>query len=124
MNRVCLIGRLTKDIEVRATMSGKKVTSFTLAVNRTKDLTDWVPCVAWEKTVDILQSYTHKGSQIAVEGSIQTSSYDDPNRPGTKVFKCEVLVDRIQLLDKREETQTTQVPVPQVIEVEDTDLPF
>ena len=114
MNRVSLIGRLGNDIEVRATQNGKKFGYFSLAVRRSQDVTDWVRCRAWEKTVDILQTYTKKGSQIAVEGSIQTYKYKD--QYGKTSEAMQVLADRIELLDKKEETRTTQVDVPQTFE--------
>ena len=133
MNRVSLIGRLGNDIEVRATQNGKKFGYFSLAVRRSQDVTDWVRCCAWEKTVDILQTYTKKGSQIAVEGSIQTYKYKD--QYGKTSEAMQVLADRIELLDKREEA--VRVPKSfeeladqmeakgvEYIQSHDDDLPF
>ena len=90
INNVVLTGRLTKDIELRRTTSGKVCTGFTLAVNRNKQETDFINCVAWDKVAELLERYTHKGSQIGVEGRIQTRNYDDRN--GKKVYITEVLV--------------------------------
>lgn len=126
------IGRLTKDIEVRMTSSGKKVATFTLACRRTKDITDFISCVAWEKRAELLETYTHKGSQIFVDGTVTARSYDDPNAPGRKVYVTEILVDSITLCDsKPTETRQTPVPIPtpevdptNVLEFDDDSLPF
>lgn len=97
INNVVLTGRLTKDIELRRTTSGKTCTSFTLAVNRNKQETDFINCVAWDKVAELLERYTHKGSQIGVEGRIQTRNYDDRN--GKKIYITEVLVNSISFLE-------------------------
>ena len=97
INSVVLTGRLTKDIELRRTTSGKTCTIFTLAVNRNKQETDFINCVAWDKVAELLERYTHKGSQIGVEGRIQTRNYDDKN--GKKVYITEVLVNSISFLE-------------------------
>ena len=97
INTVVITGRLTKDIELRRTTSGKTCTSFTLAVNRNKQETDFINCVAWDKVAELLERYTHKGSQIGVEGRIQTRNYDDKN--GKKVYITEVLVNSISFLE-------------------------
>lgn len=107
------IGRLTKDIEVRMTSSGKKVATFTLACRRTKDITDFISCVAWEKRAELLETYTHKGSKIFVEGTVTARSYDDPIVSGRKVYVTEILVDGVTLCDsKPTETRQTPVPIP------------
>lgn len=106
INTVVLTGRLTKDIELRRTTSGKTCTSFTLAVNRNKKETDFINCVAWDKVAELLERYTHKGSQIGVEGRIQTRNYDDRN--GKKVYVTEVLVNSISFLDKLIEQNTSE----------------
>lgn len=97
INTVVLTGRLTKNIELRRTTSGKTCTSFTLAVNRNKEETDFINCVAWDKVAELLERYTHKGSQIGLEGRIQTRNYDDRN--GKKVYITEVLVNSISFLE-------------------------
>lgn len=97
INTVVLTGRLTKDIELRRTTSGKTCTSFTLAVSRNKQETDFINCVAWDKLAELLERYTHKGFQIGVEGRIQTRNYDDRN--GKKVYITEVLVNSISFLE-------------------------
>lgn len=119
------VGRLTKDVEIRMTTSGKKVATFSLACNRNKDITDYPNCVAWEKTAELLQTYTHKGSQIGVEGVLTTRSYDDPNYSGRKVYVTEVLVDRIKLLDSKPKDEPKETAVEDTsINFEADDLPF
>ncbi|MGI6608014.1 MAG: single-stranded DNA-binding protein [Erysipelotrichaceae bacterium] len=109
INRVILVGRLTKDPVLRKTPNDASVCNFALAVNRRKSKNDtsntpdadFVPCVAWNQTAELLNMYTHKGSQIGVEGKIQTRNYDDPNVPGRKVYVVEVLVDTITFLEPK-----------------------
>ncbi len=106
VNRVVLIGRLTKDPMLRKTQTGKSVVSFTVAVNRRfgqTDQADFINCVAWEKRAEFLSQYAKKGSLISVEGSIQSRSYDD--RDGKRVFVQEVLTDNVQLLESKAMTE-------------------
>lgn len=105
MNITNLTGRLTKDIELRTTQSGKTVANFTLAVNRRfksqgQPDADFFRCQAWGKTAEVLHQYTHKGSQIGVSGRLQNRSYE--NQQGQKVEITEVIVESMDLLDKRE----------------------
>ena len=117
MNNCSLIGRLTKDPEVKKTQSGTSVCSFTIAVDRrfkkadgTREA-DFIPCVGWRQVADIIGQYFHKGSRIGITGSIQTRSYDGQNG---NVFITEVLVEEIEFIDKRSETQEqNQTPAPQ-----------
>ena len=113
INHVILIGRLGKDPELRSTTSGKNCCSFTLAVGRditsgksVNQDTDWINCVAWGTQADNLCKYQEKGSLIAVEGRIQTRSYDNQN--GQKVYVTEVLVSRIQYLESKRKAQTEE----------------
>lgn len=110
MNYTVLTGRITKDIELRQTQTGKSVAKFTLAVSRTKDETDFINCVAWNQTAELLATYTHKGSLIGIEGRIQTRNYD--NNQGQKVYVTEVIANRIDFLEPRNksESQTEQSP--------------
>ena len=101
INRVVLVGRLTKEPELRTTPSGAKVCQYTLAVNRNKQETDFINCVAWDKVAELLERYTHKGYQMGVEGRIQTRNYDDKKKK--KVYITEVLVNSISFLDKLEQ---------------------
>ena len=102
MNHVTLIGRLTKDPEVRYTQSGTPVGTFTLAVDRRvqKDKpkeADFIPCVVWSKTAEIVGEYCKKGKQVAVEGRIQVRSYDAKDG---KRYVTEVIVSNLELLGR------------------------
>jgi len=103
MNKVILIGRLTKDPEVKNTASQVTVCRFTIAVDRKfKDQNgqrqaDFISCVAWRQTANFISTYFHKGSKIAVVGSIQTRSYDDQS--GQKRFVTDVVVDEAEFVD-------------------------
>ena len=99
-----LIGRLTRDPELRKTQNGTSVCSFTLAVNRrqnqdgTQDA-DFINCVAWNKLADNIQLYQKKGNQLGIEGRINTRSYD--NQQGQKVYVTEVGAENVQFLTPR-----------------------
>lgn len=99
MNRTDLIGNLVREPELRTTQNGKYVSSFTLAVYRDKEHTDFINCVAWNKSAELMHTYCKKGDKIGVSGSIQVRNYD--NSQGQKVYVTEVLVDRIYLLTPR-----------------------
>lgn len=103
MNHVTLIGRLTKDPEVRYTQQGTAVGTFTLAVDRrvTKDKpkeADFIPCVVWGKTAEVVGNWCKKGKQVGVEGRIQVRSYD--TKDGSKRYVTEVVVNDLELLGK------------------------
>lgn len=104
MNRVVLIGRLTKDPELRQSQGGKSICSFTLAVDRrTKNegqpSADFIRCKAFGKTADNLAKYMSKGSLIAIGGSIQTGSYT--NQQGQKIYTTDVLAQEIVFLESK-----------------------
>ena len=106
MNKAILIGRITANPELRTTQSGNQNTTFSLAVNRnyTKEdgtrETDFINCTAWKKTAENIVKYCSKGSQIAIEGRIQTRSYDAQD--GTKRYVTEILVENCTFLSKNE----------------------
>lgn len=106
MNKCHIIGRMTKDPEVRYTQGGTAVATFTLAVDRrvAKDKpkeADFIPCVVWGKMADgVVKNYCYKGKQIAVEGRIQVRSYDA--KDGSKRYVTEVIVSELELLGKSE----------------------
>lgn len=107
INQVILVGRLTRDPELRKTQAGKSVTSFTVACDRRvkaegQPTADFVNCICWNKIADNVNQYTHKGSLVGVEGRIQTRSYDD--QTGKRVYVTEVLASSVQFL----EPKTTQ----------------
>ncbi|MCQ2482031.1 MAG: single-stranded DNA-binding protein [Clostridia bacterium] len=103
MNKVILLGRLTKEPEVKMTASQVSFCNFTIAVDRRfKDTNgqrqaDFISCVAWRQTAQFIGSYFHKGSKILVGGSIQSRSYDDAN--GQKRYVTEVVVDEVDFAD-------------------------
>lgn len=105
INRVVLVGRLTRDPELRSTGSGISVASFTMAVNRQftnaqgERQADFVNCVIWRKAAENFVNFTDKGSLVAVEGRLQTRSYD--NAEGQRVFVTEVVVDNFSLLESK-----------------------
>lgn len=114
INNVTLVGRLTKDPDLRYTSSGNGVATFTLAVNRNftsadgNREADFINCVIWRKPAETLANYAKKGVLIGVTGRIQTRSYD--NQQGQKVYVTEVIADNFQLLEskKAESSQNTQ----------------
>lgn len=100
MNRVYLIGRLCADPELKMTNSGKSVTTFTVAVNRQgqKPESDFLDCVAWEKTAEFICKYFQKGSPLVIEGAIQTRTYEDKN--GQKRKAVEINVKNVEFVPK------------------------
>ena len=111
VNKVILVGNVGKDPESRATQGGMSIASFALATtDRTKgqdgqwtDKTEWHNLVAFQRTAEIVRDYVKKGSQIYVEGKIQTRSWDD-KESGQKKYKTEILVNDLQLLGGRGES--------------------
>ena len=105
MNKVILIGRLARDPEMRTTPSGVATTSFTIAVQRNyanaqgDREADFISCVAWRKQAENIAKYCSKGSQVAVEGRIQTRNYDAQD--GTKRYVTEVIADNVSFLGGR-----------------------
>ena len=112
MNSVSLVGRLTKDIDLRFTQSGTAVGNFILAVNRPfkneqgEREADFISCVVWRKAAENLSNFTRKGSQIGITGKLQTRNYEDKN--GQRVYVTEVVVDNFDLLDPKEKTDNSQ----------------
>lgn len=130
MNNVSLLGRTTKDIELRYSQSGEMaIANFTLAVNRTfkregQPEADFIRCICFGKRAEALEKYVVKGQQIAVTGHIQTGSYD--NQEGKKIFTTDVIVDQWYFAEsKRQESEpnsSTEGFYP--VDVDDNDLPF
>lgn len=108
INTCIIIGRVTKDIDLRKTQSGTSVAQFTLACDRGKDKgTDFIACVAWEKSAEIIAQYVHKGDLFGVTGRIQTRNYDD-RQTGKKVYVTEVIVNGFQFLESRKQQTQPQ----------------
>ena len=102
MNSVQLIGRITKDLEVRYTPSQMAVTSFTLAVDRPvkkgeEKQADFIRCTVFGKQAEMLEKWSRKGNRIAIEGRIQTGSYQNKN--GEKVYTTDVIANRVEIID-------------------------
>lgn len=113
INRVILVGRLTKDPILRKTQSGASVTSFTIACDRRiktegQPTADFINCVCWNKVADNTAQYTHKGSLVGVEGRIQTRSFD--NQSGKRVYVTEVVADAVQFLEPKGTNSATNTP--------------
>ena len=109
MNRVCLIGRLTAKPELRTTNNNLSTTRFTLAVNRNftnaqgEREADFITIVAWRKQAENICQYLDKGSQVSVEGRIQTGSFDD--KDGNKRYTTEVIADQVNFLESKGQRQ-------------------
>ncbi len=104
VNHVVLVGRLTKDVEVRKTNSNTSVCSFTVAIDRRfqsqqgGQTADFINCIAWRQAADFLGNYASKGTIVSVEGRIQTRNYDGQNG---KVYVTEVVADNVQIISNR-----------------------
>ena len=125
MNKVVLVGRLTKDPELRyAAGSDVAVCKFTVAVNRMKkDEADFINCVAFNKTAETIANYLVKGRKIAIAGHIQTGSYlkDD----GAKVYTTDVIVETFDFIDSSNRNNTSNSSVDDdFTPVDDGDMPF
>ncbi|MED3574516.1 single-stranded DNA-binding protein [Cytobacillus praedii] len=109
MNRVVLVGRLTKDPELKYTPNGVPVATFTLAVNRTytnqqgEKEADFINCVVWRKPAENVANFLKKGAQAGVDGRIQTRSYE--GQDGKRVYVTEVQAESVQFLDKKNDNQ-------------------
>lgn len=109
INRVVLVGRLTRDPELRYTANGAAVASFTIAVNRQftnsqgEREADFIQCVIWRKAAENFAKFTSKGSLVGIDGRLQSRSYD--NQQGQRVYVTEVVVDNFSLLESRAESE-------------------
>ena len=105
LNRVVLVGRMTRDPELRRTANGTPVASFTLAMNRNfssqngERQADFIPCVVWNKAAENTAKYCSKGSLVGVDGRLQSRSYQ--NQDGRRVSVIEVICDSVQFLETR-----------------------
>lgn len=131
MNRAMLIGRLTKDPELRYTQSGNAVASFTLAVDRPfknqqgDREADFIPVVVWRKAAENCANYLTKGSQAGVEGRIQVRSYEAQD--GTKRWVTEIVADYVHFLSTKSQSQgqeQAEAPVASAQSGSDDDFPF
>jgi len=118
MNKAIIMGRLTKDPDIRTTQTQTAVATFTVAVDRRfknangEKQADFIPVVAWRQQADFVGKYFKKGSKIIVIGSIQTRTYDD--KDGKKVYVTEIVADELEFAEsKRDDGQGSQYPAQQ-----------
>lgn len=140
MNRSVIVGRLTRDVDLRYTPSGQAVGNFTIAVNRpfknkqTDEYdADFINCVAWGRTAENLSQHMKKGSQIGVDGRIQTRTYEDND--GKTIYVTEIVADRVQFLESKQSNNQQAKNDPydgyikrqqqgQPLDIKEDDLPF
>jgi single-strand DNA-binding protein len=143
INRVVLVGNLTKEPDLRYTQSGVAVATFTLAVGRPfggqdgEKQTDFINCVVWKKAAENCANFLKKGSKAGVDGRIQTRNYEGSD--GKRVYVTEVVAESVQFLDSKEQGEQRQAPPNQQqnrppanrgfqnsgsINIQDDDLPF
>ncbi len=147
INRVVLVGRITKDPELRRTSSGTAVVSFTLAVDNrfapkdAENKADFISCIAWNNAAEVLEKYVKKGALLGVDGRLQTRNYDD--KDGKKVYVTEVVCESLRMLDSKgsrddnfisnieayeptNKKQNASAPEEETIgfDISDEDLPF
>ena len=113
MNRVFLLGRLTRDPDGDTTQSGKRKVRMTIAVDRPKakdgsKKADFINLVAWERTAEFAEQYLSKGQRVLIEGRIQTNSYE---KDGEKKYTTDVNVDRIEFADGKKKEQEEEIPM-------------
>ncbi len=137
LNKAILVGRLTKDPELRSTQSGVSVVSFSVAVSRSyarqgeERQTDFINCVAFRNTADFISRYFSKGNMIAVDGSIQTRTWDD--QEGKRHWVTEVIVNEAHFVESKKDSATSggapamggaELPMEFGPDATDDDLPF
>lgn len=117
MNKVILIGRLARDPEMRTTGSGVSMTRFTVAVSRPfnpqaggQPQTDFIGCIAWRRQAENIAKYCSKGSQVAVEGRIQTGSFD--GQDGQRRYTTDIVCDNVTFLGSRGNADTSSFGAP------------
>ena len=136
INKVILVGRLGKDPEIRYTPSGAAVANFTIATSEEwkdkntgekQEKTEWHRIVAWRRLGEICGEYLHKGSQVYIEGKIQTRSWDD--RDGNKRYTTEIIAQNMQMLGavdrvERAKPQDNRLQVEEPAPMPEDDIPF
>lgn len=140
INRVVLVGRITRDPELRRTSTGTPVVSFTLAVDNrfapkdSERSADFISCIAWNNTAEVMEKYVKKGALLGVDGRLQTRTYD--GRDGKKVYVTEVVCESLRMLDSKsssrgdnfinsiESYEPTNNKIESKNEVEESDLGF
>ena len=113
MNKVILMGRLAKDVELRYTQTGKAVATFTLAVDRKKGenapantpTADFIPCVAWDKLGELAGNYLAKGRQVLVEGRMQVRSYKA--KDGSNRYTTEIILEKMEFVGSKSDNENS-----------------
>ena len=118
MNNVCILGRLTKDVDLRMTNSGLAVGRFSVAVDRklskekrmeaennNQPTVDFISCIAFKRTAEVIEQYFHKGNKIAIMGHIQTGSYE--NQQGQRIYTTDVIVDSFDFVESNSSSTNT-----------------
>lgn len=128
INKVILVGRITRDPELRKTSTGLSTVRFTLACNRRftnnqggQDA-DFINCVAWRGAAEFMANYVKKGNQLGVEGRIQTRDYKD--QTDRKVYVTEVVCESVQLLESKKDTPTPKQETQANIKVVEESNPY
>lgn len=124
MNKVVLIGRMTKDAQLAYTSNTQKaVTKFTLAVDRINEGADFINCVAFGKQAENIEKFVKKGNRLAVSGRIQTGSYE---KEGQKIYTTDIIVENAEFIEPKKESNESskeETKQPQ-FEAIDFDIPF
>ena len=127
MNKCILKGNITKDIELRHTQSGVAVATFIVATKRNyknqngEYESDFIRCVSYRETAEMIDKYFKKGNGILIEGQIKTGSYENN---GKKVFTTDVMVEHIEFIDKKEDNQNPYEEMGKKIQEDDYQLQF
>lgn len=124
MNYVSLLGRLTKDVELKQTSTGKTYCRFSLAVKKefAKDGADFINCIAWDKRAELLANYFSKGQRVLIQGRLSTSSYEVNQE---KRYLTDVIVDKISFIESQSgatsysSSKSTDIDIPQDDNMED-----
>lgn len=133
INKVVMVGNMTRDPELRRTANGNPVASFTLALNRIQQSSDgqqadYISCVVWCKIAESIVQYCSKGSKVGVVGHLQSRSYD--NAQGQRVYVTEVVCEQVDFINTRNQENNNQPqqvennPFDQGFNIMDEDLPF
>lgn len=128
LNEVILCGRLTADVELKSTQSGRNVCSFNLAINRprtansTERAADFPSCVAWDKTAEFIAKYFKKGDSLYIRAKLRTRNYKD--REGRTVYVTEFVAYEAQFVDNKNGDAPKLADAPQFETIDDENLPF
>lgn len=136
MNKIFLIGRITKDLELRSTKSGNSVCEFTLAVNRDKENTDFITCQVWSKQAENLCKYQRKGSLISVIGELRVETYEIKDKKHYKTYVLSNVIEYLSTPQKSQEKPNkdiyrefgesikTESNIGEQLEISEDDYPF